>query len=128
MPFISWISSRMRVRLPRRRRAASRASAGVMPRATFSAVSISRYDSSSRARSRSQRVRASQRRSSTVSVLGRPQHLVDRADEPLPAAGLVFELLPPGGCEAVVARLAVVLGRAPERRDPAAVLEPVQGG
>ena len=70
--------------------------------------------SSSRARSRSQRARASHRGSRIASLLGRPQHLVDRAHEAVPAAGLVFELFAPGRRQAVVARLAVVLGRAPE--------------
>ena len=37
------------------------------------------------------------------------------------------ELLSALRCEPVVARAPVVLGRAPERRDPAAILEAVQG-
>ena len=124
--FMSWISSRMRVRFPSVRRAASRASSSGRPRATLSAVSL-QVASSSRARSRSHRparaIAASASRQSR-----RAQHLADRAHEAVPSAGLGRELPTACRCQTVVARLAIVLGRAPERGDPAAVLEPMQRG
>src|SRR5262249_40992394 len=57
---------------------------------------------------------------------GGPEDAVDGADDLVPARGLRLELLAALRREAVVPRFAVVLGRAPERRDPAAVLEAVE--
>jgi hypothetical protein len=55
------------------------------------------------------------------------EHVVDRRRETTPVARLARELLSPLGREAVVLRAPVVLGRCPRRRDPAAVLEAVEG-
>jgi hypothetical protein len=54
------------------------------------------------------------------------QHLVDGAYDAIPAAHLRAQLLAPDNGETVVACLAVVLRRAPERGDPAAVFEAVE--
>lgn len=57
---------------------------------------------------------------------GRVQDPVHRADKLIPTAGLMSELLATGRSEAIVAGLAIILGRAPEGGDPTAVLEAVQ--
>ncbi len=54
------------------------------------------------------------------------QHAIDCADELVPPAGLRGKLFAPFRCKAVVARFAIVLGSAPERRDPTAILEPMK--
>src|SRR5687768_16194637 len=51
----------------------------------------------------------------------------DGADDFFPARRLRDQLFAAGGGQPVVLRLAVVLGGAPERRDPAAVFQPMQG-
>jgi hypothetical protein len=56
------------------------------------------------------------------------QDTVDGADELLPATCLPEELFSPSGGELIKAGLAIVLGRAPFRTDPTAILQPVQGG
>src|ERR1035438_1558774 len=115
MVFFWWISSRTNPGLPNLRRAAAAASAGGMPRAMLSAVSVSRYAAISRARSSSHHRRLRNRRQlMCASLLRRPQHLVDGAHDPFPAAHFHAQLLAPGRREAVVARLAVVLRSAPE--------------
>ena len=97
--------------------------------ARMSAVSVSRYAAISRARSSSHHRRLRNRRQLIcASLLRRPQHLVDGAHDPFPAAHFHAQLLPPGWREAVVAGLAIVLRSAPERGDPAAVFEAVQSG
>ena len=61
----------------------------------------------------------------------RPRRLenpVDRLREGLPAGGLLRQLPPAERRQRVVARAAVVFGRAPHGRDPAAILEPVERG
>src|SRR5687768_11167704 len=52
----------------------------------------------------------------------------DGADDFFPACRLRDQLLAAGGGQAVVLRLAVVLGGTPERRNPTAVFQPVKGG
>jgi hypothetical protein len=62
-------------------------------------------------------------------LLGRgTEDPVDGTHQLVPAGGLRLELLAALRGQAVVAGAAVVLGGAPEARDPAAVLEPVQRG
>src|SRR6266850_1091570 len=138
------MSSRTRVRLPSLRCAASRASSGVIPRAMLSSVSIARYASSSRARSSSHWPRNQKRLMLIVPAgLKRPfysssaalsgprssrgtKDAVDRADDRVPAVRLFGELLAPGRSQPVIARLPVVLGGAPERRNPLAIFEPME--
>src|SRR6185437_5072183 len=57
----------------------------------------------------------------------RAQHALHGEHEALPALGFLLQLRPAGAGEAVIARPAVVLRRAPLGRDPAAVLEAAQG-
>src|SRR6476661_2584458 len=59
-------------------------------------------------------------------LLRRTQYPVDRAYQLFPAAGLLGELLAPRSSQPVVAGLAVVFGSAPERSDPATILETMQ--
>ena len=95
-------------------------SAGLMPRAMLSSVSIARCASSSRARSSSQRSRR-RKRATTLQLsdfrrLSRPQDPVHRPHDLVPPIGLRRELFLPRRRQPVVARAAVVLRRAPERR------------
>src|SRR5262245_53235702 len=110
----------------------------------LSSVSISRYASSSRARSSSQRLRNRKRLTDIFCFLAgprprsrclawpqalcRPQNPIHRADDGVPAVGLFSQLLASRRRQAVVTRLPVVLGGTPEGRNPPTVLEPVQGG
>ena len=45
----------------------------------------------------------------------------------VPTAGLLHQLFPAGCRKAVIFRLAIVLGSAPKRRDPAPILQPIEG-
>src|SRR3989442_15966821 len=139
MVFMWEISSRTRVRLPSFRCAARRASSGVMPRAMLSSVSIARWASSSRARSSSHRFRKKKRfrlithaiffaafARFAFSVSRGTQDPIHRAHDFVPPVRLLGELLLARRRQPVVPRLAVVLGRAPERGNPLAILEPVQ--
>jgi hypothetical protein len=63
-----------------------------------------------------------------MSSIGRAENPVDRAGDLVPPRGLHGQLRPPLGREAIVAGAAIVFGRPPERSDPAAILEPVEGG
>src|SRR5262245_52364276 len=118
----------MSVGLPRVRRAARRAWSSVIPRARWSSMSIWRCASSSRARSASQ----CRRRKNRLRLIGvtrssrRPEDAVDGADDVVPAAGLRGELPASARREAIEAGAPVVVGGAPVRRDPAAILEPVE--
>src|SRR5262249_38662419 len=108
--------------LPNLRRAMALASFGDRPRATFSAVSISRYDSISRVRSWSHQLRFQNRRQLNL-VLRRPQDAVDGANDTVPTAGLDDQLFPAGRSKAVVAGLPVVVRGPPEGRDPATIFK-----
>src|SRR5262249_35593700 len=54
------------------------------------------------------------------------QNAANSSNHLLPAFCLRHQLLPAGRSQPVVLRFAIVLRRSPERRDPAAVLEPVK--
>src|SRR5260221_10628658 len=98
-----------------------------MPRAMFSAVSISRCASTSRARSSSQYFRRRKRLNPMASLLlSRAQDPVDRLDQPIPAARLLHQLLAARRRKPVIAALAIVLPGSPERGNPAPVLQAVQ--
>src|ERR1043166_7668159 len=132
-PRASCTSSRYRCVPPKRSKAARRASAAVMPRRVFSAVSISIWKANSslssaakRARRRnSARMRVSAARAwcSMESALGREDE-PDRADESVPGRELLSQRASSGGGEPVVLRAPAVLGDAPLRIDPAPLLEP----
>src|SRR5688572_9405720 len=62
----------------------------------------------------------------TTSTL-RGQHEPDGADEALPRCDFVAERAPSRGSEAVILGAPAVLGHAPVRVDPAALLEPDEG-
>src|SRR5260221_118690 len=100
-----------------------------MPRAMFSAVSISRCASTSRARSSSQYFRRRKRLNPMASLLlSRAQDRVARLDQPIPAARLLDQLLAAGRRKPVIAGLAIVLRGSPERGNPAPVLQAMQSG
>src|SRR5580704_7710855 len=121
------MSSRIRIGLPNFLYAAFRASSFDIPRAIFSSVSIWRYASSSRARSLSQALRRKKRVQAMALVRFRwAQYAIDGAHQFIPAAGLRSQLFPAGRRQPVVAGLAVILRRAPERCDPTAILDAVQ--
>src|SRR5216683_3932160 len=61
-----------------------------------------------------------------TSLGGGSQDAVDGADELIPPAGLFGQLPAPGGSQPVIAGLAIVFRRAPERRDPGAILQAMQ--
>src|SRR5687768_12460791 len=63
----------------------------------------------------------------TTSALGSEDE-TDRADEAVPGGELLSQRPPSGGGEPVVLGAAAVLGGAPLRVDPAALLEPDEGG
>src|SRR5262245_38626869 len=100
--------------------AARRAASGDMPRAMLSSVSISRYERNSSARSRSHCALRKNRRQLMPLLRRRIEDPADRADDLFPTRRLCGELLTAGGGQPVVLRLAVVVGCAPERGDPAA--------
>src|SRR5262245_64293795 len=104
-----------------------------MPRAMFSSVSISRYERNSSALSRSRAALPKNRREFTACGLSRcvvrrgVENSADGPNELFPAAGLRRQLLAAQRRQPVVLRLAVVLGRAPERLDPTAILQSMEG-
>src|SRR3954466_11902432 len=136
-PRASWVSAPQRCCPPKRRWAARRASGSLMPRRTFSAVSISIWKRNSSACSAAKRelgrnnsdTRASAARTwcSMRSALG-GENEADRVDEALPGSEFVSERAPSGGGEPVVLCAPAVLGDAPLRVDPTALLEPDEGG
>src|SRR5690349_6180437 len=138
VPRASRCCSRMRSALPKARSAARRASAAFIPRRTFSAVSISRWKRISSSYSRSTRPRRSAPRSQPrtaanaargcMAASARGEDQLDRARVAAPVVGLGLERAGAQRGEAVVLRLAVVLGDAPLARDEAAVLEADEGG
>src|SRR5579862_5854192 len=100
-----------------------------MPRATLSAVSISRYASTSRARSSSHCFLRKNRLKLTAFLLfHRTQHPVHGLYQPVPTRGLLRQLFTPHRRKPVIARLAIALRSSPERSDPPPVFQPVQRG
>src|SRR4051812_16295179 len=105
-----------------------------MPCRMFASVRMSMWNCISSAISRpisSDRRTPRARRQSQVSCCisdtsGACHDFADGEHELLPAPLLDVELLAPGGGQLVEARPAVVLRHAPLRRDPPALLEPVE--
>src|SRR5688500_4367457 len=132
-PRASLVSSRKRCMHPKRRTAARRASASLMPRRMFSAISISRWKANSSScsaakrerRRNSSRTRASAARTwySIGSAL-RGEDETDGADEPVPRRELLPQRAPSGGGEPVVLGAPAVLGDSPLRVDPSPLLQP----
>src|SRR5215470_2118805 len=117
----------MRVLFPNLRRAAERASASRIPRATFSSISICRYDSISARRSRSHLPRSRKRRQLIASLRDGLQNPADRPNHLLPTRRLRDQLLSARRRQPVIPCPAIVLRCPPEGRDPAAILQPMKG-
>src|SRR5215471_14604705 len=120
---------------PNSRRAAARASAGVMPSAMCCFVSCSTWISSSRRRSASTRDgrKSERRRWATIlasrTVLGLLRRLDEETNgrrQPLPGLQLALELLPALTRQRVELRVAPEIGRFPLGANPALLLQPVE--
>src|SRR5580765_2792829 len=119
--------------LPNRRRAASPASAGSIPRAISASISSSRWwriSASIELSKADDRTEPRSRRRTEVIDIGTSlrvlQNAGDGGRDPLPACRLLRQLLASGLGEPVVLGPPVVVRVAPRRLDPPLLLEPVQ--
>src|SRR5260370_39305910 len=121
---------------PNSRRAACAASVGFIPRRMFSSVRDSRCARSSASSSlsrcclrKSPRKRAPKMRNRSISGSFRTAEKArHQRGHALPTLGFFEQLFAPGPRQRVELRLAVVFGSAPFGSDPAALLQPQQGG